>query len=109
MGAVPTIGDLRRRVTLEAYVDLPDDTGGFARSFVVIGKAWAKIEALGAQTQFMEQRLEETRSFAVTLRWRGDVVSQMRLGLGGRKLMVMSVEDPDGAARFLRCLCQEIL
>jgi SPP1 family predicted phage head-tail adaptor len=109
MSAVPTIGDLRRRLTLEAYVDLPDETGGFVRSFLVIGKVWAKVEALGAQTQFMEQRLEETRSFAVTLRWRADVVSQMRFGLGARKLVITSVEDPDGTARFLRCLCQEIL
>lgn len=103
------IGELRRRVTLEGYVDLPDETGGFDRSFVAMGKVWAKVEALSAQTQFMEQRLEETRSFAVTLRWRSDVVSQMRLRLGARKLVVMSVEDPDGTARFLRCLCQEVL
>lgn len=109
MSAIPTIGELRHRITLERYVDLPDDTGGFVRNFLVIGKVWAKIESLGAQTQFTEQRLEETRNIAVTLRWRGDVASQMRFGLGARKLVIMSVEDPDGTGRFLRCLCQEIL
>jgi SPP1 family predicted phage head-tail adaptor len=109
MSAIPTIGELRDRVQLEGYVDAPDDSGGFERSFSAVATLWAKVEALDAQTQFVEQRLEETRNFAVIVRWRGDVTSQMRFDLAGRKLVILGVSDPDRTTRFLRCLCQEIL
>jgi SPP1 family predicted phage head-tail adaptor len=109
MSPAPTIGELRRRVTLEGFVDAPDASGGFTRRFTPLLSLWAKVEALDVQSQFNEQRLEELRTHAVTIRWRNDVTSGMRFDLAGRKLVITGVVDPDGAARFLRCLCQEIL
>jgi SPP1 family predicted phage head-tail adaptor len=109
MSGVPMIGDLSQRVTLERYVDAADDSGGFVRSFAPVARLWAKVEALDAQTQFVEQRLEETRSYVVTIRWRDDVASQMRFDLSGRKLLIMGCVDPDQTGRFLKCFCQEIL
>lgn len=107
--SLPTIGELRRRITLERYLDSPDDTGGFIRTFAPLARLWAKIERQGAQTQFIEQRLEETRNHIVTIRWRGDVTSQMRFSISDRKLTILSIEDPDGTRRYLQCMCQEIL
>lgn len=43
------------------------------------------------------------------IRWRSYVTSQMRFDLKGRKLLILSVVDPDRSRRFLRCLCEEIL
>jgi SPP1 family predicted phage head-tail adaptor len=108
MSLHPTIGALRQRVTIEAPVDAPDDIGGADRSYAPLAQAWARIETLGSGEQFVEQRLEQARRFAVTIRWRADVASQMRILFRGRTLLIRSVEDRDETRRFLRCLCEEI-
>lgn len=108
MNGRPKIGALRRRVTLEAPVDAPDDAGGFLREFAPVAQLWAKIEATGAGEQFAEQRLEQSRTLRVTIRWRAGVTSQMRFDLQGRKLYVRGVLDVDEAGRFLRCDCEEL-
>lgn len=108
MSARPTIGSLRQRVTIEAPIDAPDDLGGFARSFAPLAQVWAKVETARANEQFAEQRLEQSRTLAVTIRWRADVQSQMRFDYRGRKLVIRSVEDSDESRRFLKCLCEEI-
>ncbi|WP_442754707.1 phage head closure protein [Methylocystis sp. JAN1] len=108
MSAHPTIGQLRQRVTIEAPVDAPDDIGGINRSFAPLAQVWARIETPGAQEQFAEQRLEQAKRCVVTIRWRGDVTSQMRVLFRGRVLIVRSVEDRDETRRFVTCLCEEI-
>lgn len=104
----PTIGQFRRRVTLQAPIDAPDDIGGADRSFSAFAQVWAKVETLSGQEQFVEQRLEQSRRCAVTIRWRSDVTSQMRIVFRGRILVIRSVEDRDESRRFLTCLCEEI-
>lgn len=104
----PTIGALRQRVTIEAPVDSPDDIGGFTRGFATHAQLWARIETLGSAEQFIEQRAEQSTRLAVTIRWRSDVTSQMRIAFRGRRLWIRSVEDPDSTRRFLTCLCEEI-
>ncbi|QGM96322.1 phage head closure protein [Methylocystis parvus] len=108
MSPRPTIGDLRQRVTIEAPVDAPDDIGGFVRTYATLAQVWALVERRGAGEQFIEQRLEQSARFAVTIRWRVDVTSQMRIIFRGRKLSIESVEDLDGRRRFLLCMCEEI-
>jgi SPP1 family predicted phage head-tail adaptor len=108
VSARPTIGSLRQRVTLEAPVDAQDEVGGFSRIYAPITQLWADIESLGVNERFNEQRLEQSRTCAVTIRWRGDVASQMRFDYRGRKLLIKGVEDKDERRRFLRCLCEDV-
>lgn len=108
MNAHPTIGQLRQRVTIQAPIDAPDDIGGAERSFSSFVQVWASVETLAAQEQFIEQRLEQSRRCAVTIRWRSDVTSQMRIVFRGRILVIRSVEDRDERRRFLTCVCEEI-
>ncbi|BDV33348.1 phage head closure protein [Methylocystis iwaonis] len=107
MSARPTIGAMRQRVTLEAPTDARDDVGGFMRLYTPLARLWAQIETQGAEEQFIEQRLEQSRKVTVTIRWRADVQSQMRFDFRGRKLIIKSVADIDEKRRFLRCLCEE--
>jgi SPP1 family predicted phage head-tail adaptor len=102
------IGALRHRVTIEAPVDTPDESGGFTRAYVALARVWARVQPGSARQQFVEQRLEQSRTHLVTIRWRGDVKSQMRFDHRGRKLVVESVVDPDETRRFLQCRCEEI-
>lgn len=107
MRGAHTIGALRHRVTLEAPVDVADELGGFTRSFAPVAHVWARIETLGASEQFVEQRLEQSRRHAVTIRWRADLTSGMRFDLRGRKLVIRGLEDSDERRKFLKCLCEE--
>lgn len=107
MSARPTVGSLHHRVTLETPVDAPDELGGFSRAFTPVAQLRARIETQGASPQFVEQRLEQARRFLVIIRWRGDVTSEMRFDLRGRKLAIRAVVDPDEQRRFLLCQCEE--
>jgi SPP1 family predicted phage head-tail adaptor len=108
MSVYPMIGVMRHRVTLETPTDAQDDAGGFVRSYTPLAQLWARVENLNASEQFVEQRLEQSRKIAVTIRWRSDMQSQMRFDFRGRKLIVRSVQDVDERRRFLRCLCEEL-
>ncbi|PPD44501.1 MAG: head-tail adaptor protein [Methylocystis sp.] len=104
----PKVGELRQRVTIETPVDIADGAGGFTRSFTPLAQVWAKIEPASAMEQFAEQRLEQSRTLVVTIRWRADVASQMRFDHRGRKLLIRGAIDPDETRRFVKCACEEI-
>ncbi|RTL89145.1 MAG: head-tail adaptor protein [Hyphomicrobiales bacterium] len=103
----PTVAAMRHRVTIEAPIDVSDDLGGFMRTFAPRARVWAQIDALGASEQFVEQRPEQLRRYAVTVRWRADLKSDMRFDFRGRKLVIRSLEDKGERRRFLQCLCEE--
>jgi SPP1 family predicted phage head-tail adaptor len=102
VNALPLIGELRHRVTLEAPVDAPDGAGGFARSFTPIANLWARIAPSGAREDFVEQRAEQVMSHVVTIRWRDDVTKNMRFVHRGRRLRIQSAFDPDERREALR-------
>ncbi|MGJ0510418.1 MAG: phage head closure protein [Methylocystis sp.] len=108
MSAPPPIGALRHRVTLEGPVDLYDGLGGFTRDFAPLAQIWARVETQSVNEDFVEQRREQLRRSAVTIRWRSDVMSQMRFDFRGRKLLIKGVVDGDERRRFLICQCEEI-
>lgn len=108
MNALPPIGELRHRVTLEAPVDAPDGAGGYTRSFTPSANLWARITPSGAREDFVEQRAEQAVSHVVTIRWRDDVTKDMRFVHRGRRLRIQSAFDPDERRRFLVCQCEEI-
>lgn len=108
MSRPPTIGALRQRVTLEAPTDTPDGAGGFSRSYAPVAQLWARIESTEARNQFIAERQEQASSHVVTIRWRSDIVSQMRFIFRARKLLIQGVIDPDERRRFLVCQCEEI-
>ncbi|WP_036296818.1 head-tail adaptor protein [Methylosinus sp. PW1] len=106
--SAPKIGEMRLRMTLEAPVDTPDDSGGMMRVYVTLGDIWVKLIPLSADARFVEQRQELAIQWIAQARWRGDVTSEMRLVDGQRRLRVISAYDPDGRRRFLLCHCEEI-
>ena len=103
----PKIGALRHRVTIETPVDTQDDIGGFSRAYAPLTQVWARIEAVSADQDFSEARLEQKTRHVVTIRWRADVRAQMRFDHRGRKLVIQTVRDAD-RWRCLPCLCEEI-
>lgn len=106
--SAPTIGEMRLRMSLEAPVDTPDESGAMTRSYVALGAIWVKLTPHSAEARFVEERQELAIQWIAQARWRGDVTSEMRLVDGARRLRVTSAYDPDGRHRFLLCHCEEI-
>jgi SPP1 family predicted phage head-tail adaptor len=107
MSAAP-IGAMRLRMTLEAPVDTPDDSGSATRSYAAIAQVWAQVTPFSGEARFVAEREEQAIACVALIRWRADVTSRMRLVSGARELLVHSVYDPDGRRRFLSCRCEEI-
>ncbi|OAI29705.1 head-tail adaptor protein [Methylosinus sp. R-45379] len=104
----PKIGEMRLRMSLEAPVDTPDDSGAMTRGYVGRGDIWVKLTPLSAEARFIEERQELAIHWIAQARWRADVTSEMRLVDGARSLRITSASDPDGRRRFLFCHCEEI-
>jgi SPP1 family predicted phage head-tail adaptor len=101
------IGALRRRMTLEAAVDTPDDSGSMTRIYAPLAQVWAKVTPLSGEAQFVAEREEQAVRYTALIRWREDVTSRMRLSDDRLLLLIHSVCDPDGRRRFLLCRCEE--
>lgn len=102
------VGQMRRRLVLEAPVAAPDGLGGTTASFAVVGALWARLEWLSGVEQWREGRPEQVARYRVTMRWRRDVDAGRRLRDGARIFDIRTAADPDGARRRLVCVVEEI-
>lgn len=102
------IGQLRRRLVLEGPVATPDGIGGATQVFETKAAFWAQLEWLSGSESWRQGRPEQTGSYRVTLRWRGDVDAGKRLRDGDRVFEIRTVADLDGSRRRLTCLVEEV-
>ncbi|MEO3387846.1 phage head closure protein [Mesorhizobium sp. CAU 1741] len=101
-------GAFRHEVALEAVELAPDGAGGHFETWSEIATLFARIEPISATNRFgADQRLEGV-THRVTMRWRADVASGMRLRRLTRSLAVVNVHDPDESGRYIVCQAREI-
>ena len=98
---------LRSRVTLQPPVDTNDESGALVRIWTDVADLWAKIEPQRGAELFVAGEQQSVLAHLVTIRWRPDAASPMRLLLGSRALHIRAAFDPDGRKRFLVCRCDE--
>ena len=72
-------GALRSELALEISEPEPDGLGGYSESWVEVATLFGRIEPVNAETVFGADQTLESETHRVTLRWRGDVKSGMRL------------------------------
>ena len=77
--AVVNIGDLNRRLVLQAPGDSDDGAGGFARTYDVVATLWGQVIPQSAQTDDNAGGLGATLRFRIVLRARDDISTQHRL------------------------------
>ncbi|MGD9866730.1 MAG: phage head closure protein [Hyphomicrobiales bacterium] len=103
----PSIGALRRRVTLQRPLRDPDDGGGVAKTWEDVAVLWAGVSALSGHEAVAAGRLSGNVTHRARIRHRADVEPEMRFALGARVLAIVSATDPDGRRRWLDCHCEE--
>jgi SPP1 family predicted phage head-tail adaptor len=101
-------GALRSELALEISEPEPDGLGGYSESWVEVATLFGRIEPVNAETVFGADQTLESVTHRVTLRWRGDVKSGIRLSKLGRRFDILTVHDPDESGRYLVCRVREV-
>ena len=102
------ISAMRSRLTLEAPVDVADDTGGVSRTYIAQASLWGEIMPASGTDRFVGERMEESITHAIRLRFQPGMTAAMRLRLGARVFFIHGVEDVGERHRFVLCQCEEI-
>ena len=101
------IAELRHRVDLLEPVATDDGAGGRIVTWSRRDTVWAQVISLKGKEKQLAEALTAESPYSVTLRYRSDVTSEMRIGFDNLLLDIKSVADPDGHRRWLVCYCVE--
>lgn len=107
--SAPSVGNLRRRVTLEAAARAPDGGGGVAVTWSPVATVWAEIKALSGAEAVIAEGLQGKVTHGIVIRKRMDVSPAMRLRYGARIFIIWAVLDRDGSDPFIRIQAEERL
>ena len=101
MASIVNPGELRFQVAIEEPQATPDGAGGYVAGWLEIARVFARIEPLFARDEFGAAQTIEEVSHRITIRFREDVESGMRLRRGSRLFDILTVHDPDETGRYL--------
>ncbi len=107
-----SIGQLNRRLVLEARVAVPDGAGGFEVAWEAAGILWAGVEALAGSEAFEGGRPRPRQRYRIVVRgapWGAPSRprADQRLREGARIFDILSVAERDGEGWFLEILAEE--
>jgi len=102
-----SLGSLRHRVTLERP-ELTTDTGGGADiTWVKVADIWASIEPLSGLERFLDHQTQSVLTHKIIIRFREDVLPEMRLRKGQRGFEIISVMNEKERNHWLALECAE--
>lgn len=100
------IGDLNRRLVLEAPSDSDDGEGGVTRLYDVVTTLWGQVTPLSARSDFIADRLGAALRFRIVVRNRDDVSTRHRL-LDGAHIYQVTAARESADRRFLEIDAEE--
>ena len=104
---LPTIGQLRERVTLEAPVRTSDGAGGATVTWQPVADIFAAIYATSGSEVVAADRITGRITHEFWVRPRADLTPSLRFRQGTRLFHIHAVLIADDHRRRLRCLCEE--
>lgn len=100
-------GQLRHRITVEAFTETPRADGGIDEAWTNVGQRWASIEPLNGK-EFMEaQQLGSEVTHRVKLRHFPGLTPKHRLTFGTRTFNIVSVLNLDERSIVAELMCKE--
>lgn len=100
-------GALRTELSLQRPALTPDGLGGHSEDWSEVATLFARVEPVSAGVRFGAGQTVETTTHRITVRFRADLASGMRLVRDGRVFELVSVHDPDETGRYLVCRARE--
>jgi SPP1 family predicted phage head-tail adaptor len=86
-------GQLNRRLTLEAPVDIDDGAGGVIRSFAAVATLWAQVEPVSARGEVAADALGASVTHRIALRYSSDITLRHRLRDGARIYRIVAMRE----------------
>ena len=93
-------GELNRRLTLEAPVEVEDGAGGVTRTYGAVSTLWAKVMPGSDSPDVTAGSLGATLRYLITIRMRPGITVRHRLREDGRIYRIRAVR-PSPDRRFL--------
>jgi head-tail adaptor len=100
------IGDLSRRLVLEAPAESDDGEGGVIRLYDVVTVLWGQVTPLAAGADITAGSLGAALRFRIVIRARDDITTQHRL-LDGAHVYRVVAARPSADRRFLEIDAEE--
>jgi SPP1 family predicted phage head-tail adaptor len=101
------IGDLRKRLELQALTETADGGGGFTELWAKVTIVWGSVQPITASERFRAMSLETPITHRIEIRYRNDVTTKSRLLLGSRIFNVRSAVNVDERNKYLEILAEE--
>jgi len=107
-GKIVRIGQMRKRITLQSYVDVPVNSNQTENQYTDIATVWARIEPnTGVESRFNKTKGQSFTHY-IYIKYRSDVDSDTFIDYDGYKYRVRSVEDAgDAKKRYLILECEK--
>ncbi len=103
---IARIGELNRRLVLEAPSEADDGEGGVTRLYDVVTTLWAQVVPLSARADVAADSLGAALRYRIVIRLRSDVTTRHRLQDGTRMYRILSVRE-SADRRFLEIDAEE--
>ncbi|MBO0661830.1 phage head closure protein [Jiella sp. MQZ9-1] len=100
-------GLFNRRVALDQPVIAADGAGGGTTDWQELRAVSVRIEPVSVTTRERFDQREAMITHRVLMRANAVVKRGMSFRLGARRLVIVSVHDPDESGRYLVCRCEE--
>ncbi len=99
-------GELKRRLVLDAPVDIDDGAGGVTTTYESVTTLWAQVTPVGTSPDVSADSLGATQRYDIIIRQRDDVTTRHRFQDGGRIYRVLAVQE-SADRRFLEIAAEE--
>jgi SPP1 family predicted phage head-tail adaptor len=103
------IGDLKRRMELQAPSDFIDDLGQPVRNWTTYATIWAQISPISVAEGVFGNQLKGLETHSILIRWRDDVRVNHRMLHDGRIFQISSVRNLDENRQALAIAATEWL
>lgn len=102
-------GDLRERIVIEQVATTRDAVGGQVETWSNLATLWARVQPTSASERFYRQATNAAAGWKISIRYRTDITTKMRIVWGSRRFEIRGVQNIDEQKRFLELAADEII
>jgi SPP1 family predicted phage head-tail adaptor len=100
------IGELRRRLVLEAPIEVSDGAGGVTRGYEAATTLWAQVTPVSTRADIAADSLGAATRHSIVIRARPDITTRHRFREGARVYRIVTVRE-SVRRRFLEIDAEE--
>ena len=101
------IGDLNKRITIQAPTKVSDGMGGFVNSYSDAATVWGSVWPVSANDTIQANATVMVVTHRIRIRYRSVLKTSWRVSWGGRYFTIVSIIDPNTDHKFLDLMCKE--